>query len=137
MSPRLKCYYFSHSRASRIQKFFFSDNHGGQQYFSMFHGPSTLKSISGALIRIKNLESIKYLNPSKNTADSRLFEPALVRTSRLFEPFFIPRGYTLTSSTKNSSVIRNFSCSNFRLFEPISEPPWPIKLSVIRIFSFF
>ena len=57
------------------------------------------------------------------TADSRLFEPALGRTFRLFEPFFIPRGYSLTSSTKNSSVIRTFSCSNFRLFEPISEPP--------------
>ena len=70
------------------------------------------------------------------TADSRLFEPALARTSLLFKPFFIPRGYSLTSSTKNPSVIRTFSCSNFRLFEPISEPPWPIKLSVIRIFSF-
>ena len=58
-----------------------------------------------------------------DTADSRLFEPALVRTSRLFEPFFIPRRYSLTSSTKNPSVIRTFSCSNFRLFEPISEPP--------------
>ena len=73
----------------------------------------------------------------ETTADSWLFEPAVVRTSRLFEPFFIPRGYSLTSSTKNPSVIRTFSCSNFRLFEPISEPPRPIKLSVIRIFSFF
>ena len=41
----------------------------------------------------------------KNTADSRLFEPALVRTSGLLEPFFIPRGYSLTSSTENPSVI--------------------------------
>ena len=56
-------------------------------------------------------------------SSSRLFQPALVRTSRLFEPFFIPRGYSLTSSTKNPSVIRTFRCSNFRLFEPISEPP--------------
>ena len=73
----------------------------------------------------------------RNTADFRLFEPALVRTSCLLEPFFNPRGYSLTSSNKNPSVIRTFSCSNFRLFEPISEPPWPIKLSVIRTFSFF
>ena len=73
----------------------------------------------------------------ETTADSQLFEPELVRTSRLFEPFFIHRGYSLTSSTKNPSVIRTFSCLNFRLFEPISEPPWPIKLSVILFFWFF
>ena len=30
---------FSHSRASRIQSFFIG-NHGAQQYFSAFHGPS-------------------------------------------------------------------------------------------------
>ena len=30
---------------------------------------------------------------------------ALVRTSRLFEPFFIPRGYFLTSSTKFLSPV--------------------------------
>ena len=64
----------------------------------------------------------RVITDNQITADSRLFEPALVRTSRLFEPFFIPRGYSLTSSTKNLSVIRTFSCSNFRLFEPISEP---------------
>ena len=29
LSPRLKLYCFSHSRASRIQKFFLSANHGG------------------------------------------------------------------------------------------------------------
>ena len=40
---------FAGSRVSRIQKFFFSANHGGQQYFSVFHGPSTLKSISPVL----------------------------------------------------------------------------------------
>ena len=67
----------------------------------------------------------KYLKKFciSTTADSQLFEPVLVRTSRLFESFFIPHGYSLTSSTKNPSVIRTFSCSNFRLFEPISEPP--------------
>ena len=39
LSPRLKCYYFSHSRASRIQKLFFSANHGGRHSFSVFHAP--------------------------------------------------------------------------------------------------
>ena len=46
LSPRSRCYYFSHSRASRIEKFFLSANHGGRHSSSVFHGPSTLKSIS-------------------------------------------------------------------------------------------
>ena len=49
LPPRLKCYCFSHSRAFRIQKFFLSANHGGRQYFPLFHGPSTLRSISPTL----------------------------------------------------------------------------------------
>ena len=49
LSPSSKYCCFSHSRVSRIQKFFLSANHGGRQYFSVFHGPSTLKSISPAL----------------------------------------------------------------------------------------
>ena len=48
-SPKSKCYCFSHSRASRLETYFLSANHGGQQYFSVFHGPSTLKSILPAL----------------------------------------------------------------------------------------
>ena len=52
LSPRSKYYCFSHSRVSRIQKFFLSANHGGRQYFSGFHGPSTLKSISSALMML-------------------------------------------------------------------------------------
>ena len=49
LSPRkAKCYCFSHSRASRIQKFFWSANHGGRQYLSVFHSPSTLKSKSNS-----------------------------------------------------------------------------------------
>ena len=51
LSPRLKYYCFNHSGASRIRKFFLSANHGGRQYFSVFHGSSTLKSISPALIK--------------------------------------------------------------------------------------
>ena len=46
---RLKLHCLSHSRTSRIQKFFFLVNHGGRQYFSVFHGPRTLRSISPAL----------------------------------------------------------------------------------------
>ena len=50
LSLRSKCYYFSHSRASRIQKVFLSTNHGGgRQFFSVFHGPSSLKYISPTL----------------------------------------------------------------------------------------
>ena len=48
LSPTLKCYCFSHSRACRIQKRFLWANHGWQ-YFSVFHGSFTLKSISPAL----------------------------------------------------------------------------------------
>ena len=46
LSPKSKCYCFSHSRAHRIQKCFLSSNHGDWQYFSVFHGSSTFKSIS-------------------------------------------------------------------------------------------
>ena len=86
------------------------------------------KSYENYNTHLKNLEEQiqnkdKMIENLLHTADSRLFEPALGRTSCLFEPFFIPRGYSLTSSTKNPSVIRTFSCSNFRLFKPISEPP--------------
>ena len=68
------------------------------------------------------LHSGSYVCYYSLTADSRLFELALVWTSRLFEPFFIPRGYSLTSSTKNPSVIRTFSCSNFRLSNRFLNP---------------
>ena len=43
--PRSKCYCFSHSRASKIQKCFLSANHDGRQYCSMLHGPYNLKFI--------------------------------------------------------------------------------------------
>ena len=39
LSPRSKYYCFSHSRASRIRKFFLSANHVGLQYISVFYGP--------------------------------------------------------------------------------------------------
>ena len=51
LSPRSKYYCFNHSRASRIQKF--------------FHGPSTLKSISPALIH-RNTESTKDVDIHNN-----------------------------------------------------------------------
>ena len=46
---KVKILLFQPSRAFRIRKFFLSANHGGRQYFSVFHGPPTLKSISPAL----------------------------------------------------------------------------------------
>ena len=49
LSPRSKCYYISHSRIFRIQKFFLSAKDGGRQYHLVFYDPSTLKSISSAL----------------------------------------------------------------------------------------
>ena len=49
LSPRSKCYIFSHSRGSRIQNFFLLANHDDRQYCLVFHGPSTLKFISPAL----------------------------------------------------------------------------------------
>ena len=58
LSPRSKFYYFSHSRASRIQNFSLSANYGGRQYFSMFHDPSIFKSISPA----PGPENTLYLN---------------------------------------------------------------------------
>ena len=54
LSPRSKCYCFSYSRASRIQKLFLSVNLGGRQYISVFHAPSILKSILLALNCINN-----------------------------------------------------------------------------------
>ena len=49
LSPRSKYYCFNLCRASRIRTFSLSANHGGRQYFSVFHVPPTLKSISPAL----------------------------------------------------------------------------------------
>ena len=40
LSTRSTCYFFSHTRASRIKKVFLLANHGGRQYFSVFHGSS-------------------------------------------------------------------------------------------------
>lgn len=60
LPPRSKCYYSSQSRASRIQKLFLSANHGGRQYFSMFHGLSLLKSIFSALNNIRSLRSFCF-----------------------------------------------------------------------------
>ena len=50
LSPRSKCYCFSHCGAPRIQKFFLSANHGAWQYFHVFHGPYILKFILPALL---------------------------------------------------------------------------------------
>ena len=63
LSLRSKCYCFSYSRVSRIQNFFWSANHGGRQYLSMFHGPSALKSISPALMK-SNYEILEFIKQS-------------------------------------------------------------------------
>ena len=61
LSPRTKCYYFSHSRASRIQKFFLSARHRGRKYFAVFHGPSTLITISSTLFNyVYNIQGHIY-----------------------------------------------------------------------------
>ena len=49
LSTRSICYCFRHSGTTRIQKNFLSAKHGGRQYLSVFHGPSSVKSISLAL----------------------------------------------------------------------------------------
>ena len=49
LSPMSKYHYFSHFGTSGVQKFFLSPNDGGHQYFSVFHGLFTLKSMSPAL----------------------------------------------------------------------------------------
>ena len=46
------CHQGQNVDVSAIQKFFLSANHGGRHYFSVFHGPSTLKSILQALSRL-------------------------------------------------------------------------------------
>ena len=62
LSPRLKCYCFSHSRASIIQNFFMLANNGGRQYFSVLHGPSTLKSILPALCFRQEYQTATEIN---------------------------------------------------------------------------
>ena len=61
LSPRSKCHYLRNSGTSRIQKFFLSANHGGWQCFSVFHDPSTLKSISTTLLTSVSNNEIKYV----------------------------------------------------------------------------
>ena len=65
LPQKTKCYCFSHSGASRIQKFLFSVNHDGRQYFSVSHAPSTLKSISPSLncpIIFKSWKQIPFVS---------------------------------------------------------------------------
>ena len=54
LSPESKCYCFSHSRVSKIQKSFLSANHGVWQYCSVFHCSSSLKSILPPCNNLKN-----------------------------------------------------------------------------------
>ena len=85
LSPRSKCYCFSDSRASRIQKFFWSANHGGRQYLSVFHGPSTLKSISPAWYVIDATCFDELILFHVMTGVPNFFQKFLV-TARVFQP---------------------------------------------------
>ena len=64
LSPRSKYYCFRHSRASRIQKFFLSANHGGRQYSFPLSRPPTLKSISAAQMSMLVHSKKPFLFPS-------------------------------------------------------------------------
>ena len=82
LSSRSKYYCFSHSRVSRIRKFFLSANHGGRKYISVFHGLPTLKFISMALCMWKKNEILRlcvehvcpvvYLSFAENALGQRL-----------------------------------------------------------------
>ena len=76
LSLRSKCYCFSYSRASRTQRFFLSAKHSGRQYFSVFHGPSTLKSISPTL----NIWS-KFFKVWKNLSKQGLMSMKTLKNS--------------------------------------------------------
>ena len=60
MSPRSKCYCFSQSWGTRIQKFFLSANHGDGQYFSVFHSPIHFEIHVAGPVFLKNNNTIKY-----------------------------------------------------------------------------
>ena len=71
LSPRSKCYYFSHCRVSRIQKFFLSANHGTDNTFQCsmplyyeihFAGPGIrFILIKGPCIKKSNIEFMKQV----------------------------------------------------------------------------
>ena len=67
LSQRSKCYCFSNSRASRNIEFSLSTNYGGRQHFLVFHGSSTLKSISPVLksicLFLTSLKMAKFFLP--------------------------------------------------------------------------
>ena len=67
---------FSYSRTSRIQKVYFSTNHGDRQYVSVFCDPTTLEFISPALLSASN-----NLYCYNSTADSTAIQKLI---SKLF-----------------------------------------------------
>ena len=77
-------------------------------------------------------EYFSGIHPFK--VDCRLFELALIRISGLFEAIFIPLGFSLTNSSKYSSVIRTCSYSKFCLFIVIFDTLGRKSLSVIQSF---
>ena len=86
-SLKSKCYCFSYSMVSRIQKFFLSANYGGWQYFLVFYSPSTLKSISPALLN--QLPSTRFsLKKYYQSPESWAYLPSLFC---LFFQYFAPK----------------------------------------------
>ena len=77
-------------------------------------------------------------NKNRNTVDSRLFEPALIRIIRLFEVRWRSPWICLPNSGKNTLGYSNFSYSNFQLFEAISIPLGTnYSLNHPQLFEFF
>ena len=110
LSPRSKCYCFSHSRASRIQKFFLTANHGGRYYFSVFHGPSTLRSISPALLSIYKYLHEKFF-PQKQKVNA-VFNHIFEHYSCIIDSFLI----LCKNKTKSSSATVE-KCLKFFIIE--------------------
>ena len=93
-SLKSKCYCLGYSMVSRIQKFFLSANYGGWQYFLVFNSPSTLKSISPALLN--QLPSTRFsLKKYYQSPESWANLPSLFC---LFFQYFAPKKPTLQFS---------------------------------------
>ena len=62
LSPRQKCYCFSHSRASRIQTFFLSVNQGGWQVFFSVPWPLLLEINFAGPVKYQIYLAVQHTN---------------------------------------------------------------------------
>ena len=97
-----KCYCFSHSRDSRVQRFFLSANRGGWQYFSVFHDPSTLKSILLVLLCCCHWHGRLYVTHGNYESYKFLYSSFQFNTKRFH--FFVMR-LDITTVTNCDSII--------------------------------